>query len=717
MMKMTGNPTNPILAAPAQGDLRLRLPVNAELFATTGLHQLFERVDLDADKPVERSWLYVPAQQLQRAREQLSLDLRRESREPWLATPLDADEGYLHPVIGAEGLLGLLAQNSASLPEVAPDELQSWTNLLTDRILKHRADESRITFDFAQELFQRDESVEQFLKRFLSLAVSYWPRSAAGIYVEAQGIYQLRLVVGDVMRCHELASQLSQDTTFKFLEALCQHENLVPADPQHTAATFLNLPPDFFFVHQGMHSERANQLLVVIGPGEAPAGSTRNIRLLSGLLSRLNEAQFATPHDLISLYSRVSSQGLGAASLDTTVRELFELLARQINVSRLTVLRTDSAGVPAASWIASGYSSVQVKTQEGGSFSFPPEARKSLSRGEMYHLGDITAGELSDSEAKQRYLENVHSECYIPVKCRKQAAGAIIVGSPVTGDYLTRFSGLFEAIAGYVATSITLESFADQRVIPAGGHPVSDRSASRLATLRKLVDGFLHGMSSRVSVVIGQTELLGAVDSPVRPPENGKSGLEKISLAGNELADRIVSLRTIIDLVEAGADAGIAGAQFLKDLPSMLEGVARKTKDTRNVDIAINFTASVRQSYRIMMADAVDVIIPMVMAVMEQAICSGTLAIQGSSKGNRPTVSVQFRKNVLGYTTVENMLLKAFPEIVRVPEAKSEETFSVHGCTVGWRLLNDDTYQLTLICSPATEMPGKADHSAEGRRS
>lgn len=716
-MSLTGTSTNHTSALSAGSATTIRLPANAELFATTGLHQLFERVDLESDKPVERSWLYIPAQQLIKTREQLSLDARHISPEPWLATPIDADEGYLHPVVGAEGLVGLLSHSSQTFPQVPSEQLASWTQVLTERILQRRADESRITFEFAQELFQRDESVEQFLKRFLSLAVSYWPRSAAGIYVESQGIYQLRLVVGDVMRCHELASQLSQDTTFKFLEALCQHENLVPADPQHTAATFLNLPPDFFFVHQGMKSERADQLLVIIGPGEAPAGSTRNIRLLSGLLSRLNESQFATPYDLIGLYSRLSSHGFGAVSLDTNVRELFELLARQINVTRMSVLRTDPAGMPAASWIASGYPQIQVRTQDGSALSIPATVRQSLSRGEAFHIADITSGELSDTEAKQRYLENVHSEYYVPIKCKKQVSGLVIIGSPVTGDYLSRFSTLFDAVAGYVATSITLEKFADQRVIPAGAQSSSDRSASRLATLRKLVDGFLHGMSSRVSVVIGQTELLGAVNSPARPAETGRSGLEKISLAGNELAGRIVSLRTIIDLVDAGADATIDGAQLLKDLPNILEGVARKTKDTRNVEIVINFTASVRQSYRIMMADAVDVVIPLVMAVMEQAICSGTLAIQGSSKGSRPAVSVQFRKNVLGYNTIENLLTRTYPEMTRVAEAKSEELYSVHGCTIGCRLLNDDTYHLTLTCTATPSSSGKSSSTAGGGRS
>jgi hypothetical protein len=194
-------------------------------------------------------------------------------------------------------------------------------------------------------------------------------------------------------------------------------------------------------------------------------------------------------------------------------------------------------------------------------------------------------------------------------------------------------------------------------------------------------------------------------DDPRAGMRTERFGLEKIRIAGNELAAQVSSLRTIVELLESNDESSLDGAQFLRDLPELFEGFARKTKDTRNVEVPINFTASVRQPYRLRMADAVDVILPFIIGIMEQAICSGTLSVQGNIKGTVPVISLQFRKNLLGYTTIETLVTRVFPSAECVSGAKGEDLHRFHDCSLACRLVTDDAYHVTLTCSAVT--PGE----------
>jgi hypothetical protein len=693
--------------------LTVRLPEQADLFVPSALHQLFERVDLAGDKPVERSWLYVPANILSQVTEPIGPRMNTASIR--IARPIDAEEYQLHPLVDATRLIGLLAFPSerAELPTL--DNLADCARLIGRR--GYDDIEPEVVADFAGELFQRDDGAEQFLKRLLSMLVGYWPRSSAGLYVETQGEYQLRLVVGDVMRCHALPSHLSQEMTFRFLEALTQRENLVPAEMLQHSPTFLNLAPDFFFVHQGMRSERTNQLLVIAGPGEVSVDGVRRVRLAARLLSRLEESQFVTTHGLVDLYARIGARGKGSVSIDAEIRDLFELAAKQVSVSRMIVTRYGATDRTANNWIVSGHPTPRVRSSEAEASLIPEPTRQSLAKGECYHIADITRGGLTDAEAKQRYLENVHSEIYLPIRQQQRIVGVLVIGSPIAGSYLTMFPTLFEAAAAYAASVMAIENLSDQRVIPAGTAIVADRASSRLITVRKLIDGFLHGVSSRVSVVVGQTEMLAALFGELRTEgKTERAQIEKISTAGNELTVQVISLRTIISLLENGDDGSLDGALFLKDLANMFEGFARKIKDTKNVEISISYTASARQAYRLRTSDGIDFVIPLVVAIMEQAICSGTVSVQGNAKGSVPIISLQFRRNILGYTTISNLITKLFPELEPSSSASGEEQFQSNEHTVTCRLINDETYHVTLACrgvnsgeGGTTTIPGNRD--------
>jgi GAF domain-containing protein len=699
--------------APQAAESHLMLPGGGELFISHGIPQLFRRFELSSDRRFESSWLYLPDAAL----EAMSLTEPDDSSGVRVGTAFAMDDFDLVPILSGSNLTAIFAVPSAQGVQFTEEQLTSIGQFLQPTA-DNATDPLGIAGEFISELYQRDSALDGFYKKLLSMVVDCWPRSSAAVYVETPESYQLRLVVGDVTRCHFFQTELKPDMAAAIQTALMHNNRIIPVDTMPDVPTFLSMAPDFFFVHEAVKSERANQLLLVVGSGEVEEHTVQYLETVGRLTSRLHEAQFATPTEFLDLYSRLTDHSLGLGLMESACRVAYELIARQIGISKMSLYRLDAKGDIANSWSATGERGTKATVVESRHTSLPDSIRTRLSASsEPIHIGDLTNGTITSSEAKKMYLENIRSIYILPIKSRRGTAGHLEIGSPLAGPYLTRFEHLFEVAAGYIGTIVALEELSDQRVIPADESTSDCRNAQRLSSIRKLVDGFLHGFSSRVAVVVGQSELLmeAAVDSG-RRTGSGRSGLDKIALAANELATRIASLRAIVDLVEAPPNGSIDGSAFLADLPNIFEGFGRKIKDTRNVEIPISYSAVTRQSFKLRAEDTIDVIVPFLMSVMEYGICSGSIAVQGSAKGIIPVLGIQYKRNLLGYTTMESLITRVFPNAVVESTEESEGTAQISGCALAYRLLNDDTYHVSLMCgAPSKPVATPANPATPGK--
>ncbi|MFZ1683143.1 MAG: GAF domain-containing protein [Candidatus Zixiibacteriota bacterium] len=694
---------------PQVNDVQLMLPAGGELFISHGVPQLFRRFELSSDRRFESSWLYLPDAALAAMSEAKPVD------QPGvrIGTTFPMEEFDLIPIISGSDLCAVFAMPNAQRVQLTSDQLMS-----IGQFLQPSSDDSidplSVALEFITELYHRDSALDGFYKKLLSLVVDCWPRSSAAVYVETPESYQLRLVVGDVTRCHFFQTELKPDLAAAIQSALVHNSRVIPVDTMPDVPTFLSMAPDFFFVHEAVKSERANQLLLVVGSGDVEENTVQYLKTIGRLTSGLHEAQFATPTEFLELYSKLTDHSLGLGLMESACRVTYELISRQIGISRITLYRLDAKGDFANSWSATGERGTKATVAESRDTILTDSIRARLSASpEPIHIGDLANGTITSSEAKRMYMENIRSLYILPIKSRRGTVGYLEVCSPLAGPYLTRFEHLFEVAAGYIGSVVALEELSDQRIIPADESTPDCRNAQRLTSIRKLVDGFLHGFSSRVAVVVGQSELLteAAIDS-ARRTSSGRSGMEKIALAANELATRIGSLRAIVDLVEAPPNGSIDGSAFLADLPNILEGFGRKIKDTRNVEIPISYSAATRQSFKLRAEDTIDVVVPFLMSVMEYAICSGTIAVQGSAKGIIPVLGIQYKRNLLGYTSMESLITRVFPNAIVESTEESEGTAQISGCALAYRLLNDDTYHVSLMCGAPSKLAANQTNPA-----
>jgi hypothetical protein len=322
----------------------------------------------------------------------------------------------------------------------------------------------KISATFVRELFHRDSSAAQFTKRFFGLLTSEWHRSCAGLYAEHEGVYQLRLATGDVSRWFCLPRQLHPDATMHYLEAMYRQEYFVPAEFIQDYPVFLDTPPDFMFIHEGILSERSRQLMVLAGPGTIATLGVNCIQEYMRLLGELHELQFTNGIELLKEYEKLSTARVADAGLSGMLTDALTWLTQQMSVTQLGVMlrRNDGSWVP--NTIVHCRHDGEPEVEPGNDPGIPGSIISLLEAGEQYHLGDIRQSELSEQQGKERYLRGVISEMYLPLKSPDGVMGALVVGSGAAGQYLTDCDELLQALAGYV--SLWLQRAEHQRSGP-----------------------------------------------------------------------------------------------------------------------------------------------------------------------------------------------------------------------------------------------------------
>lgn len=418
------------------------------LYTGTGFPHLFERTEPSGEHHFDRTWLYIPSHYLQVIRDQATSD--SDHSGPVWADHILCDDQPVFPLVYKGEVVAVLSSDTSRLPEFSAADLsfiQSWCEAeVSDSVEQVRLQSAT----FIRELFQRDSSPQQFMKRALGLLTNGWPRSCAGVYAECLGTYRLRMATGDMSRWFRLTRQIHPEMAVRCLEAMYHHEYLVPADAVGDYPSFLEVMPDYLFVHDGLLSSHSKQFVLVTGPGALTRAAARHLCEFACLISGLREYQFASGAELLEDFSKLARQGIGTQSFEQMLSDLWEWLSQQIHLSRLAVmLRHENDG-----W---GPTSVIQRQQDGDSqlaqveIEIPEYILARLAAGESYDVHDIRSGDLSEKVAKERYVRHVLSEAYLPLRSPNGVDGLLLVGAPAAGDYLEQERTLLESVAAYIS--------------------------------------------------------------------------------------------------------------------------------------------------------------------------------------------------------------------------------------------------------------------------
>lgn len=420
------------------------------MYVRSGPQQLFERLELTTGKQFAHSWLYVPSQYLHLLRDQLANRDEKTDGPSWL-DPISGEDAMLFPVACGNEVVAMLATPDRRSPQIDSEDKVSLATAFCALHTGQQVDVRQIATSFIRELFHRDSSVAQFTKRFFALLTSEWHRSCAGLYTERDGVYQLRLATGDVSRWFCLPRQLHPEATMQYLEAMYRQEFFVPADTVQEYPVFLDAPPDYLFVHEGILSQRSRQLILMAGPGTMATLGVNRILEYSKFLEVIHELQFANGLELLREFERIAAEGPVETDLESMLAERFTWVSQQMSVSRLAVVSKLGDGNWDHEKVIKQRQDGEIEVESHEKHCIPDEIMKHLTEGESYYVGDIRQSILTEQQTKERYLRNVISEMYLPLKTPNGVIGALVVGSGAAGDYLKDCDELLQSLAGYVS--------------------------------------------------------------------------------------------------------------------------------------------------------------------------------------------------------------------------------------------------------------------------
>jgi hypothetical protein len=689
-----------------KGDLHdVVLPDSAELYVSTGLSQMFRRVSLEADSDTfENSWLYIPLDQVFSIRQNLIVAGRNPQHTYLGSDSVEIDDVTLYPILMKGMVRGIIA-NRSSRPLRLSGEVKE---IMMGSLETYQENLEMSAVDsvepFLQTLFRPESSFESFAHHFLNLLTQTCEGSCAGLYYSRDGVYTLRLVSGDLAKFDQLPGELKISTAQQWQAQMRQRHFFGPADllPPHPA--FLNAPPYFRFVHPGSKSALTEYLITMIVGADISYADLRRIEDLARFASSLSDSQFVRSGDILGLYGEFVGNTNKTISLEEILPELFALLTGQMSLSRLILVEGTRAGHVVRNKTGDDFEVEPISPD-----TIPEKVREALKK-ERFHCIQRASQEISDvALAKAFYMDNVKSEIYFALPGDFGGEMDILgIGAPVEGDYLCGLRDFLSRVAQFVRHYQRHRQNTRSGAVPATPAFEGERTATlrRLETVEKLSGGYFHDILSQMSVVCGQAEILAgdlrSNDCHVDTDDVLK-GIERVLGAADLATECVYNLRDLSLLSGDKLSGDISATDLLKRLARVTHGYARHIRDTKNVVLEFESHSANLLDFNFTVLEVYDVVLPIILAIMEHAVCSGRLYFCLRCDGRHDSLVIRFDRSILPHIDLEDFLHKVFAPGLGGAQPGESGGISLGKTIVAGELSDKRMFELSI--SKAAEQP------------
>jgi len=669
------------------------------VYLVQGVPQVFARVFPKPAEGESETWLYVPREHLETFPDHVADHPARPTNDTFAGGVVTIDDIPMHPII-VDGAVHAFVGVPNNQKQWAPDILAA----ILERIVLHDALLDRtgnpMVEELLQRIFSRDTSPDRFLSGVLNLLTEQIPGGLAVTYNETDGLYRLRLAVGDIALWDKLDGALTHATASGWNEAIERECPFVPVGFLPEYPVLLQDPPTFVFVHHGIEAQQSRSIIAMPVPGNLTPLQARHLTEIGRILSHLHERQFGVTDDFLTIAGMSRRVAAGARTFDDVLLEAFALIARRVDLTRLVYV--DPSGNSRS--VVRRMHADPVVTRDQ-TVPIAPSSLSAAARGH-YLMPNLTYGDtLSEDEAKRYYLSNVKSELCLSVRSGRTERAYIAVGSSTEGDHLMRIERFLDTVAVFV--DLCREAAEGRDVILSSPENTDDRpnrAAARIETMRKMTDGYFHDIIDRLSYVLGQAELLGS--DPYDP-------------AGHELDDktptRIVSsieavvsamehVRALIDDADDTMNQPMRASHLLNDLPSCLEGYSHRLQDTKNIALRIVPARSVRTNLELTRGEMYDYVYPVLLAIMDEAICSGKITVRATTINNLDALAIESDAEIVAHTSLP-AIIRTWAGLPDEEEDADGATLIVDDFTWYFDTLPDTRHRAWLVRSAAAGAP------------
>jgi hypothetical protein len=157
-------------------------------------------------------------------------------------------------------------------------------------------------------------------------------------------------------------------------------------------------------------------------------------------------------------------------------------------------------------------------------------------------------------------------------------------------------------------------------------------------------------------VISGHADLIG---------QSGGSGssakpAEEIAQAVDQASELLERLSRVTDLGKEEARRTISLQTWVHELPEVLYGYARYVLDTRNVSLAIEPSHQCPGDLVLTKQEAYDTVIPVLLTLMDEAVCSGTVTIGLHPIDGGCGLLMEFGANIAGHLDLSQIIADCF---------------------------------------------------------
>lgn len=622
----------------------IELPRSSRLFLRTGVPNVFRELIND---PQESPWLFIP--------ENILPTIVRQSDNN--SNIIAADAYELYPVVAENEVLAIAAivsHTSSGLNSQTANRISQ--ALLESNVFDKKA-AMKISEQFVSELFDFRQSYSGLINKLLGLLSDQSTRSHAAMYwVEDNNLYR-RWSKGDLLLSDKLQLTLHGEQAVRWTSALQTGRAIIPAEIVESEPVFMETPPNFIALFDAPSYADRRQILAVAIPGGTGIGDVEKMEQICRLFGVCSDTKMTTYTQLAKSFGESARRRFNGGDSELALIEAFKILDDKVRMKSVCLLESDNLAA------------ICIKN--------------SLNEHEVLHK---TVIEITDDLSeiindKVSILVLGNEDCAGPENEDSDiAACRVFLKVPIRGaiDSIMRieFYGeperaleleeLFLMIASFLGTNVSLQlsEIKGSKYISNDTNSSRDiESINRLKTMDRITGGYFHEFIECLSVILGQVQIMQHElnsDGPAVTTEQMLSSAGRINQAARTLASGINKVREMSIFSSNDTGRFVSADKFLKVLPSLTYGYSASVKESKNLELIVQSQSDADISLPLPVLHIYDYILPLILILMDEAICSGKILVSLTEYFGRPALRISFARIIIGKLDFEKLTQQLF---------------------------------------------------------
>lgn len=634
------------------------LPTYVRLFSCVGLSNVFAWRNIERTESFQETWLYIPDSSLESMLiSQRGIGVSDEKHTPG-SNSFKLDNQHLYPIHSAGKLSCIIAVPEGKEFKASQVDLGKIEKIERTSALMDKADTIQIAYEFVSRLFDCKQSYAEFAQRLLNFLTDQVDKSYAGLYWKSVDSYHRRWAYGDLQLSDKLRLAVTSETVAKWKGANSCGKTFIPADLIQDEPVFVQAPPNFLFVYQTPNFGDREQWLVMAVPGDISGAAISRITIIASLLSSIDDERTTGYAELVSMFGDVLGKNRKTQSLEEALKLCYKLIDSKLRMNSMCLLDTDRSVM---SCMKAAEDQLQIERNKVT--RIPDQARQVIESLEPAYLDGPSH---PAQDGKNLVEESDASHVLFPIPLKDGSVALFSAEFSSNLDRARHHQRLFELAAKYLGICISLSRMttAEPQIIGTPTNEIAETMAlARLKTISNLNGGYFHELTEFLSVILGQAEIM---EYEIRKSTKSLTvddlllSTDRIVRAAASLADKMEKLKEVSTIKVIDDGNYVTADKFLSMLPALTYGYFLTVKDNKNVEIAVQTKADRNVSFSIPVLHIYDYIVPLILTIMEEALCSGTIATSLTEHFGRPALRISFAKKLLGKLTLEKLVDKVF---------------------------------------------------------